>query len=1484
MTAMNKSSMTISSVPVSTTVWRRLMSIALTLLVVLAAWLALSASPAVAKVTHTLEGSFKGSDVPHESLGLPLAVAVDNSTGLSGGDVYVGGPTSFGEPSTVYKFDEEGAFAGIEFTGTETPQGSFGFINWETFASSNGLAVDGSAGASAGDVYVADAEHNVVDRFDEAGKFLCQITGTETPSVKECAGPTGSETPEGGFTPGGVAVNPTNGYVYVSDSLHKVIDVFTGTGEYVDDIADSHLTQPYAIAFNSAGELYVTNASLFGGEDVVKFDAKAKPSFVSLIDSGSSTDVAVDPFTNGVYVYRSGEENQIAEYDSAGRLLDTFGKEQQVSFESLAVSSFTGKVYLTTFTGGEAFIYGPTIVIPDVTTGTATSVQETNAIVSGHLDPDTADGGSEITACTFEYITGQQFNENLPSERYKGASVGPCEPAAPYSTAVDVSSTISVLPSTIYHFRLHASNASGSAEGEDETFTTPGPPVVEQESASVDGHTATVRALVSPFGSDTTCQLQYLTQADFEASGYAHAMTLPCAAADVGSGFGSQKVEAVVAGLSAATMYHFHFVASSKAGVANGADEEFATFGPEMLSFESLDASGHPQTQAGSHPYAWITRFAIASTKTVAGSVAVPENVKDVRTELPPGFIGDPSATAKCTRGQLAEEKCSGASQIGELTVMQTTGSDLTPQHAAVYNMVPPSGVPAELGAKILNVASAYIDATVRTGGDYGVTADVRNISTGVGIAGVTLELWGVPGDPSHDINRACPSKITPCPEHGLPKPFLTNPTSCVGAQSVTIRTDSWQYPDEYVSRTAPVVAINGCEKLDFTPVVEIAPGTSAADSPSGLHVDLGSPQNDNPLGLAEAELRETKVTLPTGMTASPSAATGLQACTPTQIGLNNPNQPACPDASKIGGVEISTPLLADPLKGSVFLAQQNNNPFGSLLAIYVTAEADGALVKLAGHVEADPLTGQLTTTFNENPQLPFNELKLDLFGGPSASLDTPESCGSFTSSASLTPWSGTTPVSLSSPFQISSGCVSGFSPAFTAGTTNPHAGASSPFTLSFSRNDSEEELAGASVALPPGLVGKLASVAECSDTQLAFAAARSGAAEEMASSCPASSQLGSVRTYAGPGPSPVSVSGKVYLTGPYKGAPFGLAVIVPAIAGPFDLGTVVIRQALHVDPSDAHVTDVSDPFPTILQGIPLRLKRVDVTLDRPQFMLNPTSCTSTAITATLTSTGVANAAVSSPFQVSGCRELPFKPALTAFTQGRTSKANGASLTVRVSQKPGEANIHKVQLQIPGVLPARNTTLNQACTEAQFNASPAGCPQGSFIGTATARTKVLTAPLTGPAILVSHGGAAFPDVEFVLQGEGVQVILDGKTDIKKVGRREVTFSRFETVPDAPITSFETVLPEGPHSILTASENLCALTKKVSSSRRVAKRVNGHIKHVTIKVQRTVAQPLVMPTKITGQNGAQLTQSTKIAITGCAVVRHRKRLKHRSLRR
>jgi hypothetical protein len=488
----------------------------------------------------------------------------------------------------------------------------------------------------------------------------------------------------------------------------------------------------------------------------------------------------------------------------------------------------------------------------------------------------------------------------------------------------------------------------------------------------------------------------------------------------------------------------------------------------------------------------------------------------------------------------------------------------------------------------------------------------------------------------------------------------------------------------------------------------------------------------------------------------------------------------------------------------------------------------------------------------------------------------TPQTCGTFTTTSDLKPWSApdsgpdATP---SDTFTINSGpngtpCVSDpsqlpFAPSFVAGTVNPQAAAFSPFTVSFSRADPDQQFSGLSMTLPPGLLAKLAGVPFCPD------------ANANAGTCPAASQVGTVTAGAGPGSHPFFLPGQVYLTGPYNGGPFGLAVEVPAVAGPFNLGTVVVRQSLRVDPRTAQASVVSDPFPWILDGIPLQIRAVKVAIDRPGFTFNPTNCAPMALNATFASTGGRSAPASSRFQAAGCGELPFDPQFTVSTQGRTSKANGASLTVRVAQKPGEANIHKVDLQLPLILPARLTTLQKACTEAQFNANPAGCPSASVIGTATAITPVLSVPLTGPAYLVSHGGAAFPDVEFVLQGQGVTVVLDGGTDIKK----GITYSRFETVPDAPISSFETILPEGPHSALTANGDLCSQTRIVTVRKRVTRRVHGRTRHVTRSVRQVMPPSLSMPTTIVGQNGAQVRQTTKIAVTGCARHKAKKRGRH-----
>lgn len=878
-----------------------------------------------------------------------------------------------------------------------------------------------------------------------------------------------------------------------------------------------------------------------------------------------------------------------------------------------------------------------------------------------------------------------------------------------------------------------------------------------------------------------------------------------------------------------------------------------AGFGFQEFDNTVLNQDGSPDTQAGSHPWAMTTSFTLNKTTNLSDEAITDGDLKDIHVELPPGLVGDPTATQKCTRKQfetpdlnnvLSGASCPADTQVGVAAVeLLNEGAGVgNHMYFGVYNLTPPPGLPAEFGFNPLGIP-IVLKPTVRTGGDYGLTVDVDNASQEQIIGGSIVTLWGVPADPSHDPLRG---KCLPtsgiseglCPSELASKPFLTLPTSCpVGPLTVAARADSWEEQGVFVGAEAfnhdsvgNPAGIAGCDRLSFTPTIEATPESATANSPTGLDAKLHIPQSDTPEGLAEAHMKKAVVTLPVGMAVSPSAANGLEACTPEEIDLKGAASPTCPPASKVGTAMIHSPLLEEPLTGSVYVAQQGNNPFGSLLALYLVAEAekDGVLVKLAGEVHLDPSTGQVTTTFDNNPQLPFEDLELTFFGGPRAALSTPSSCGRFATESTLTPYSTELPVVSRSPFEITAGCVSGFSPSFSAGATGSQAAGFNPFTLTLSRGDQDQRFAGLAVHMPPGLLGMLSRVSLCEEPQAAQG------------TCPVSSRIGHVTVGAGPGSDPVWVQGEVFLTGPHAGAPFGLSVVVPVKTGPFDLGAEVVRAAIEVDPHTSQLTVRSDALPSIRDGIPLQIRTINVTVDREGFMFNPTNCAPLSIAATVTSAQNAVANVSSPFQAANCATLGFKPKFTVSTQARSSKANGASLDVKIAYPKGmQANIRSVRVSLPKQLPSRLTTIQKACPEAAFHANPATCPAASNIGTAIARTPVLGVPLTGPAYLVSHGGAAFPDVVVILQGQGITVDLTGSINIKG----QITSSTFASVPDVPVSSFELKLPEGPHSALT--ENLPRKTKGSFCTTK-----------------------LVMPTTITGQNGAQIAQSTKIAVTGC----------------
>ena len=874
-------------------------------------------------------------------------------------------------------------------------------------------------------------------------------------------------------------------------------------------------------------------------------------------------------------------------------------------------------------------------------------------------------------------------------------------------------------------------------------------------------------------------------------------------------------------------------------------------FGPIDLVSEINGFAGTSDTQAGDHPAGLTTTFApnTVMQENPEATHFLPTTVnaiKDVAVDLPLGFLGSAIAAPKCTFAQLqvAETSCPKDTRVGHIST-QPEGEDGV--YSSLYNMVPSKGHAAEFGfTDILKHTHVIVASLAPTPQGY-VTRAVSKEIPSVPLSFVVTALLGDPAQ----ANETELAQV----------PMFTNPADCSGEPlTTTLYMDSWKNPGQlnpdgspdvegggWPSTTYTSPPVTGCNLLHFQASMSARPDTSAGDSPTGLDFDLTVPQTEEPGKPATPPLRDATVDMPAGMTVDPSSANGLEACSESQIGwkggtLSNFTEaaPTCPEASRVGTVEVTTPLLEKPVVGSVLLAAQNENPFDALLAAYIVIDdpATGTIVKVPGRLETNPETGQITGRFDENPQFPFDEFKLRFFGGSRGELATPQSCGTFTTSTDLMPWSApdsgpdATP---SSSFSINSNCALGFSPSFNAGTTNNQAGAFTPFTLTVARQDGEQHLTGLTITTPPGLLGVLKSVVQCPEPQAAQG------------TCGPGSLIGEATVSSGVGPEPYVVKGgRVYLTGPYNGGPFGLSIVVPAVAGPFNLGNVVTRSSIRINPVTAQVTVVSDPLPLMVNsieglksGIPSDIRTVNVTINRAGFEFNPTSCSPMSVTGSLTGAQGATVPVSSRFQAANCANLPFHPSFTASTEGKASKANGAAFIVKVAAKPGEANIAKTDLTIPAVLPSRLTTIQKACLDSVFEANPANCDEGSVIGTATVHSPDIKSPLTGPAYLVSHGGAAFPDVEFVLQGEGIELILDGHTDIKK----GVTYSRFETVPDAPIETFETVLPTGPHSALTAD---------------VPEKLDYNL----------CGQNIQAPTTIVAQNGAVINQTTKVTIAGC----------------
>jgi uncharacterized repeat protein (TIGR01451 family) len=911
-----------------------------------------------------------------------------------------------------------------------------------------------------------------------------------------------------------------------------------------------------------------------------------------------------------------------------------------------------------------------------------------------------------------------------------------------------------------------------------------------------------------------------------------------------------------------------------------------APFGVEHFDFGALTPDGTPSTAAGGHPWEVTAAVGVPEVISTKGENRYQpvNNVRALATELPAGLIGNPQAQPQCTQTQLAEELCPSASRVGAYAIRAggisegewsfTGNAGVTALEggccSAVYNMVPENGYPAEFGLVYAHQTVFLYPTLIHNASGYRLRVIAPGFPSQLETSYPVVTFFGNPGN----LNGSS--------EVG----FLTNPSNCsAGALSSNVELESWELPGrQFTASTTAYAGLTGCSALQFHPSLTLQPDTTAADSPAGLNVDLQVPQTSGFEELATPPLKTAKVTLPEGLVVNPAAADGLEGCDATgprgiNIGSNSIGAKGqdlgdpeatelgaghgggngspyddgyfhtapghCPAASTMGTVEATTPLLPEAIKGQIFLGSPECAPCssadseaGKLLKLYleINDPQTGTILKLPGSVSANAATGRLTATFKENPQLPFSDLKLYFKTGPRAALTSPSTCGPYSTSSSLEPWSAPeTPTAVSnSSFNLTSGpggkpCAPpANAPHFEAGTTSTQAGAYAPFVLKLSREDGTQRLKALNVTLPAGLTGKLAGVQECSAAAITAAEGTGGKAEQASASCPLASELGTVNVGAGSGPNPFYVQGHAYLAGPYKGAPLSMAIITPAVAGPFDLGTVVVRAALFVDPYSAQITVKSDPIPQIRAGIPLDVRSIAVNISRNQFTLNPTSCDPMTLAATVVA-DASEAAVSNPFQVGGCSSLAFKPKLQISLKGGTKRNQHPALKAVVTypQGGGYANIARAQVGLPHSEFLDQGNLDKVCKQAELLS--ATCPKSSIYGKAKAWTPLLDKPLEGPVYLAVGFGYKLPALVADLNGQ-IRILLKGKVDTDS---QEGLRNTFETVPDAPVSRFVLEMKGGKkYGLLVNSENICAKTQK-ASARFVA--ANGKVLQLQPKI-------------------------------------------------
>jgi hypothetical protein len=841
-------------------------------------------------------------------------------------------------------------------------------------------------------------------------------------------------------------------------------------------------------------------------------------------------------------------------------------------------------------------------------------------------------------------------------------------------------------------------------------------------------------------------------------------------------------------------------------------------------------------TQAGGHPNIY-TKFTV-DNHDEAEARGEPEacacgDAQNVTVSLPAGVIGSPNNVPRCSLVDFGNnEDCSPDSQVGVATPALMYSPAYAPfnepghvfyLYTPIYNLEPGPGQAGLLGFYLPLVNEpGFIVLSARTGGDYGLDATAVGIEHLVPIDGFATELWGVPAESKYDVERC--TSIEPhyfqageCgttgPSNAELKPFLDSPTTCAG--SLLSHLEVQFYNEKVTFENAPWPGTTGCDQLTYNPSLYAQPTTTATDSPSGLDIDLRVPQLQSPTAPSPSETRATSVTLPMGMAINSNAGDGRSACSDAQARFGTEEEAHCPESAKIGTLSLTSTALPGPMPGAIYLGEPKP---GDPYRVILTANGFATHIKLAGSVRANSETGQLVASFQDLPQAPFSDLNLHFFGSERGPIATPASCGTYSVASTFTPWDGALSTQTSTQFfTLNSGpdgrgCPAStrpFSPSFEAGIANPTAGVHSPFFVHLTRSDGDQNLARLTVLTPPGFSASLKGIPYCSDVALAAAASPtdSGVAERSHPSCPAASLIGEATAAAGAGSHPVYLPGKVYLAGPYKGAPISLAVITPAVSGPYDLGDVVVRAALHLNPESAQVTAVSDPLPQILEGVPLRLRSILVNLDRPDFALNPTNCDPFSVESeTLGDQGTA-ASASSHFQVSNCAGLPFAPKLSLKLTGGVRRRGHPAIHAVLRANPGEANIHSVSVTLPQGELLDNAHIGAVCTRPDF--ARGTCPASSLIGQAEISTPLLDQPLKG-AVYLRSSKHELPDLALDLSGQ-VDIEAVGRIDSVK-GRLR---TRFESIPDVPISRVALDLAGGSKGLLANSETLCAKAKRAS---------------------------------------------------------------------